>query len=149
MGRPGTISWRTCLNSVQKDTAGYAGDHQEQAAVDSNTLSRQIIDVIEEKQAVDILLLDIREQTSIADYFVIATVDNERQARAIENDLLRQLRIEQNIRPLSMEGINNSGSGWVLFDYGDVIVHLFTEESRAHYNLEELWSKATVVLKVL
>ena len=116
--------------------------------IDSNTLSRQIVDVIEEKQAVDILLLDIREQSTIADYFVIATVDNDRQARAIENDLLRQLRIQQNIRPLSMEGSNNSGGGWSLFDYGDVIVHLFTEESRAYYNLEELWSKAHVVLRV-
>ncbi|MEM7130931.1 MAG: ribosome silencing factor [Chloroflexota bacterium] len=117
--------------------------------VDSNTLARQIVDVIEEKQAVDILLLDIREQTSIADYFVIATIDNERQARAVENELLTQLRLEQNIRPLSMEGSNDSGGGWSLFDYGDVIVHLFTEESRAYYNLEELWSRANVVLKVL
>ena len=107
------------------------------------------MDIVEEKQAIDILLLDVREQTSIADYFVIATVDNTRQARAIENDLLRQLRLEQNIRPLGMEGAGSSEGGWSLFDYGDVLVHLFTEESRAHYDLEGLWSEASVVLKVL
>lgn len=86
--------------------------------------------------------------TSIADYFIIATIDNERQAKAIEDELLQKLRIEQNIRPLSMQGVEGNSGGWVLLDYGDVIVHLFTEEMRQHYNLEELWNKASVVLKV-
>ena len=106
------------------------------------------MDSVEEKQASDIVLLDVREQTSISDYFVIATVDTDRQARAIEDDLLRSLRLEQNIRPLDIEGADSSGSGWVLLDYGDVIVHLLTEETRQLYNLEELWNKATVVVKV-
>jgi ribosome-associated protein len=107
------------------------------------------VDIVEEKQASDIVLLDIHEQTSIADYFVIATVDNERQAKAIEDDLLQTLRVEQNIRPLGIEGVENRGGGWTLVDYGDVIVHLFTEESRNYYKLEELWNKAQVVVKVL
>ena len=107
------------------------------------------MDIVEEKQATDIVLLDIHEQTSIADYFVIATVDNERQAKAIEDDLLQSLRVEQNIRPLSIEGVEDRGGGWTLVDYGDVIVHLFTEEARNHYRLEELWNKAHIVVKVL
>ncbi len=107
------------------------------------------MDIVEEKQAIDIVLLDIHEQTSIADYFVIATVDNERQAKAIEDDLLQKLRLEQNIRPLGIEGVENRGGGWTLVDYGDVILHLFTEESRNYYRLEELWNKAQVVVKVL
>ncbi len=106
------------------------------------------MDLVEDKQASDIVLLDIHEQTSIADYFVIATVDNERQAQAIENDILEKLKLEQNIRPLGIEGVENR-SGWTLLDYGDVIVHLFTEEMRHYYNLEELWAKANVVVKVL
>lgn len=117
--------------------------------LDSNTLARSIIDIVEDKQASDILLLDIHEQTSLADYFVIATIDNERQAKAIQDDLQEKLHLEQNIRPLSISGIEGNSGGWVLLDYGDVIVHLFTEEMRLHYNLEELWSKANVVLKVL
>lgn len=107
------------------------------------------MDIVEDKQATDIVLLDIHEQTSIADYFVIATVDNERQAKAIEDDLLQSLRVEQNIRPLGIEGVENRGGGWTLVDYGDVIVHLFTEEARNHYRLEELWNQAQVVVKVL
>ncbi len=98
----------------------------------------------------DIVLLDVREQTSIADYFVIATVDNERQARAIEEEMLQNLKVEQNIRPLGLEGVGETDAGgWALLDYGDVIVHLFTEETRKFYNLEELWNKANVVVKVL
>jgi len=112
-------------------------------------LAHHIVDAIDEKQATDIVLLDIREQTSLADYFVIATVDNERQARAIENELLTVLKLEQNIRPLNIEGVDGRGGGWALLDYGDVIVHLFTEEMRSHYDLEGLWDKANVVVKVL
>ena len=89
------------------------------------------------------------EQTSIASYFVIATIDNERQAKAIEDEVLQQLRIGQNIRPLGMEGVERNSGGWVLLDYGDVIIHLFTDEKRDYYQLEELWNKANVVLKLL
>jgi ribosome-associated protein len=95
------------------------------------------------------VLLDVSDHTSIASYFVIASIDNERQAKAIEDEVLLQLRMEQNLRPLGMEGVEENSGGWVLLDYGDVIVHLFTEEKRAYYRLEELWNKATVVLKVI
>lgn len=124
-----------------------AATYLQEESLDSNTLARQIVDIVEDKQASDIVLLDIREQTSIADYFIIATVDNERQAKAVEDDVLQRMRREQNIRPLGLEGLDNKG-GWALLDYGDVIVHLFTEEARSFYNLEELWSKASVVMKV-
>lgn len=117
--------------------------------LDSQALAHKIIDIIEEKQAEDIVLLDVSDHTSIASYFVIATIDNERQAKAIEDEVLLQLRMEQNLRPLGMEGVEENSGGWVLLDYGDVIVHLFTEEKRAYYRLEELWNKATVVLKVI
>ncbi|MEZ4730912.1 MAG: ribosome silencing factor [Caldilineaceae bacterium] len=112
-------------------------------------MAHKIIDIVEDKQAADIVLLDVGDQTSIASYFVIATIDNERQAKAIEDEVLQQLRMEQNIRPLGMEGVEENSGGWVLLDYGDVIVHLFTEEKRDYYQLEELWNKANVVLKVL
>lgn len=118
-------------------------------SVDSQALAHQIVDIVEGKQASNILLLDVTEQTSIASYFVIATIDNERQSKAIEDDLFTKLRIEQNIRPLSMQGVETNSGGWVLLDYGDVIIHLFTPEKREYYDLEGLWSKANVVLKVL
>ncbi len=117
--------------------------------LDSQALAHKIIDIIEEKQAANIVLLDVGDQTSIAAYFVIATIDNERQAKAIEDGILEGLRMEQNIRPLGMEGVEQNSGGWALLDYGDVIIHLFTEEKREYYALEELWNKANVVLKLL
>ncbi len=107
------------------------------------------MDLIEDKQAADIVLLDVHELTTLTDYFVIATVDNERQSKAIEDSIQENLKTQQNIRPLSAAGLDGHGGGWSLLDYGDVIVHLFTEEMRTHYNLEELWNKAQMVVKVL
>lgn len=106
------------------------------------------MEIIEDKQAADIVLLDVREQTSIADYFVIGTVDTERQAGAIRDSLRESLQKEEQIRPLRQEGIQGGG-GWILVDYGDVILHLFTEQMRAFYDLEELWSEASVVMKMI
>ena len=131
-----------------KAVVGLFNSSFEEAFLDSISLERQIVDIVEEKQASDIVLLDVREQTSIADYFVVATVDTERQARAVEEEMQQTLRMQQNIRPLSIEGAEGSGSGWVLLDYGDVIVHLLTSEMRQQYNLEDLWEKASVVVKV-
>ena len=111
-------------------------------------MARRIIDIVEEKQASDIVLLDISEISSLADYFVIATVNNERQAGAIEDDLLQKLKLEQNIRPLHLDGVKSDSGGWAVLDYGDVIVHLFTNEMREHYDLEGLWEKGNVVVKV-
>ncbi len=119
------------------------------SSLDSNLLARRIVDIVEEKQASDIVLLDIHEQTSLADYFVIATVHNERQANAIEDELLVSLKLEQNIRPLHLDGVKNGGGGWAVLDYGDVIIHLFTQEMRDYYDLEGLWRNDNVVVKVL
>ncbi len=60
-----------------------------------------------------------------------------------------KLKLQQNIRPLHAEGLSGQGGGWSLLDYGDVIVHLFTAETREHYKLEELWSKAQVLVRML
>ncbi|MFN3980305.1 MAG: ribosome silencing factor [Caldilinea sp.] len=111
-------------------------------------LAHQLVDIIEQKQATNIVLLDVHEQTSLANYFILATVDNERQAKAIEDDLLEKLKLQQNLRPLSVDGLDGQGGGWSILDYGDVIVHLLTEEMRRYYRLEELWSKAHVVAKM-
>jgi ribosome-associated protein len=117
--------------------------------LESLQLAHQLVDIIEEKLATDIVLLDVHEQTSLTHYFIIATVDNERQAKAIEDELLEKLRLQQNLRPLTVDGVDGQGGGWSVLDYGDVIVHLFTEEMRRYYRLEELWSKAHVVVKML
>jgi ribosome-associated protein len=117
--------------------------------LDSFELARQILDIIEEKQATDIVLLDIREQTVIADYFIVATIDSERQARAIQDELLETLGSNRELRPRNKVGREEQSGGWILIDYGDVILHLFTQETREFYQLEELWANANVVVKML
>lgn len=131
------------------DCCSEAENLTQEGPLNSNELAHQIIEIVEEKQAQDIVLLDVSEQTSIADYFILATVDTERQANAIREDLHKVLHIQQKVRPLNMEGVEGGGGGWVLVDYGDVILHLFTAETRAYYDLEGLWSKATVVMKMI
>ena len=74
-------------------------------------LAHALVDIVEQKQATDIVLLDVHEQTSLATYFILATVDNERQAKAIENDLLEKLKLQQNLRPLSVDGLDGHGGG--------------------------------------
>ncbi len=120
-----------------------------EAQLNSNQLAQKIVEIIEEKQASDIVLLDVSDQTSIATYFVLGSVDNERQANAIRDDLWEQLQIEEKTRPLNVHDLRQEGGGWLLADYGDVILHLFTEETRLHYDLEGLWRDAQVVLKIL
>ncbi len=117
--------------------------------MDSLTLGRELVNLLEEKQVTDVVLLDIREQTAIADYFLIGTVLNDRHARAIEDDILTDFNRTKKIKPQGVEGRPADGSGWHLLDYGDVVLHLFTQEGRAHYDLEELWQDAKVVVKLL
>jgi ribosome-associated protein len=147
-GRAAEITqWRLCRRNHAVATGHTLFNRED--LLDSITLARQILDIVEDKQASNIVLLDVHELTTLADYFLLATVDTLRQAKAIEDQLLQTLKIEQNIRPLNMEGVDSSGGGWALLDYGDVIIHLFTEEMREHYQLEALWTKANVVAKVI
>lgn len=88
-------------------------------------------------------MLDLRSQSTIADYFVICTADNERQLRSILKEIDDQLAKEGARQP-RIEGTPETG--WILLDYGDVIVHLFSSEQRDFYRLDKLWSKAMPVV---
>lgn len=103
------------------------------------------MDIIAETQGLDIAMLDIHEISLLADYFVLCTARVERQARAIQEEISQQLKA-QGIRPLHVEG--TTAGGWVILDYGAVIVHIFTPAEREFYQLEELWSEASVVMKM-
>jgi len=115
-------------------------------SLEEQTLARRIVEIASDKQASDIVLLDIRPVATVADYFVVMSTASERQMAAVVRDLEDGLREEADIRPLRIEG--RSASGWVLMDYGDVIVHIFSAEQRAFYRLEELWSTAVPLVRV-
>lgn len=93
-----------------------------------------------DKKALDLDVLQVGELTSIAEYFILASATNERQAAAIADSIVDQLRDQLKVKPLLVEGA--TPGRWVLLDYGDFIVHIFTEDVRRFYGLERLWGDA-------
>lgn len=93
-----------------------------------------------DKKAFDLDVLSVGDLTSIADYFILSTATNERQAAAIADNILEKLKKEMGVRPLLVEGA--SPGRWILLDYGDFIIHIFTEDVRRFYGLERLWGDA-------
>ncbi|MDK2743113.1 MAG: ribosome silencing factor [Nitrospira sp.] len=92
-----------------------------------------------DKKALDVQVLHVAPLTSIADYLVIGSAESDRQTRAVADSIVDALsRVGQ--RPLSIEG-TTSGQ-WVLLDFGDVVAHVFRQDSRSHYAIERLWSDA-------
>ena len=118
--------------------------HCKEAKLESHQLARTIVDMLEERKAENILLLDVQEVTILADYFIICSATSERQIRALSGDLSRQLKAEVG-KPLNIEG--QADSGWVLVDYGDVIVHIFSPSMRTFYDLEGFWKEAKTVVR--
>ena len=93
-----------------------------------------------DKKAADLDVLAVSELTSIADYFVICSAGNERQAQAIADSVQEKLRADDSVKPLLVEG--TTPGRWILLDYGDFIFHVFTEDCRRFYGLERLWGDA-------
>jgi ribosome-associated protein len=93
-----------------------------------------------DKKATNLDVLQVGELTSIADYFILCSAGNERQAAAISDSVLDRLKEELNVKPLLVEGA--TPGRWILLDFGDFIVHIFTEDVRRFYGLERLWGDA-------
>ena len=93
-----------------------------------------------DKKATNLDVLAVGELTSIADYFVICSAGNERQAQAVADNVVDRLKQEMGVKPLLVEG--TTPGRWVLLDFGDFIVHIFTEDVRRFYGLERLWGDA-------
>jgi ribosome-associated protein len=96
-----------------------------------------------EKKAFDIIALDLREVTSFAEFFVIASGSNQRQVQAISDEIDEQLKKQLQMRPIRIEGYTSAE--WILLDYGDFIVHIFEQKARDFYDLQRLWRDAKKV----
>lgn len=113
--------------------------------IEAVALARRVVAVVEDKQATEIMLLDLRNLTTIADYFVICTADNERQVRAVQRAIDEEL-VAAGARNPRVEG--SPETGWVLLDFSDVIVHIFSPEQREFYRIERLWKQAQPIVVV-
>lgn len=110
---------------------------------DPAQLAKAAVDAASDKKASDIILLDIQDMTTIADYFVICSASNYRQISAIADAIDEQLR-KQGANVINREG--EAESGWLLLDLGGVFVHIFGQKERDYYRLERLWSEAKTVV---
>ncbi len=102
-------------------------------------LAREAGRIAEDKKAEDITILDLRNITTLTDSFVICSVTNNRQARAIAQEIQEKLA-KLGLRLDHIEGYPDSN--WILMDYTDIVIHIFTKEIREYYDLEHLWGDA-------
>ncbi len=116
----------------------------ERNSLDPEALAQRAVDILSERKALDIALVDISRASSFTDYFVIATAQSPLQFNALADYLEKELKPEgHDLR--HREG--SPDSGWVLLDFGDIIVHIFSPAQRTFYRLEELWGKTSPVVR--
>lgn len=111
----------------------------EEKKVDAAELAAFCVEEAENKLAGNIVKIKVAAQTTIADYFILCTANSEPHINAVVSNIERQVRDKFKYRPLSVDG--DCSSGWILIDFGMVIVHVMTEECRSRYQLESLWSE--------
>jgi ribosome-associated protein len=126
--------WLHCAAIPTKDT---------EPALDSLEQARHIAALAQEKLAEDVVILDMRPVCSFTDYFVIATGRNPRQTAAIWDEVHGRMKQEHGLIPRTADG--TAEGTWVLADYLDVVLHVFTPEARAYYKLEDLWGDVPAV----
>ena len=99
--------------------------------------ARRIAELAQEKLAADVVILDMRPVCSYTDYFVICTGQNPRQTKAIYDAVREEMKKDDGVTPRTVAGEREAS--WILADYLDVVLHVFTPDARAYYRLEELW----------
>ena len=103
-------------------------------------MAAAIAELAADRKAVDIVQLDLRGMIGYADYFVICTGRSDRQTKAIHDAIHQGMKSEHSLLPSRVEGLTEAR--WILIDYLDVVVHIFTPETREYYRLEQLWGEA-------
>jgi len=105
--------------------------------------ARLVAELAQEKLARDVVILDMRPVCSYTDFFVIATGQNPRQTKAIYDEVRERLKQEQRAIPHAVEGEREAS--WIIADYIDVVLHVFTPEARTYYDLEDLWGDVPAI----
>ena len=110
--------------------------------MDSKDLVLEIVKVLDEKKAIDITAIKTEEVTIVSDYFVIASGTSNTHVKSLADDVEYEIKERFGIDPQHIEG---RATGWILLDYGSIIVHIFGHEDREYYNLERLWADASIL----
>ena len=110
------------------------------SGIESGDLARRLAELADSKSAEEIIVLDMRGLVSYTDFLTICTARNERQAKAIVDEAKLRLKNESGLLPAGTDG--EGSAGWIVLDYLDAVLHVFTEEARQRYQLEDLWREA-------
>ena len=110
--------------------------------MDSHTLAERIAQIASERKAIDIRVLDLRDVVSYTDFLVVCSGNTERQTKAIHDAVHQELKDDEGLLPRRAEGVREGR--WVLLDYLDCVLHVFTPEAREYYRLDNLWGEAPV-----
>ncbi|GAF35989.1 ribosome silencing factor [Lentilactobacillus farraginis] len=110
--------------------------------MDSKEISQIVVRAADSKRAHDIVVLDMQKVSLMADYFIIADANSNRQVKAIADEVIDQVEANE-VHVYSVSG--KETANWILIDLGDVVVHVFQKDTRDFYNLEKLWSEAPLV----
>jgi ribosome-associated protein len=113
---------------------------ESEKAAGSEALAQRLAELADSKAASEIVVLSMRELVSYTDFLTICTARNERQARAIADEVKLRLKQEEGLLPGGSEAAE--AAGWIVLDYLDCVLHVFTEEARQRYALEDLWREA-------
>ena len=118
---------------------GYTGSDRKEPVPTLSSLeqARRIAGLAQEKLAKDVVILDMRPVCTYTDFFVVCSGQNPRQTKAIYDQVRERLKADERVIPQSVEG--ETEASWIIADYLDVVLHVFTPEARAFYRLEELW----------
>jgi ribosome-associated protein len=108
-------------------------------------MAREIVNALEDKKGEDIVLLDLKELDIFTDYFVLCTGTSDRMLNALADGVVEDIN-KRHKRKGRKEGL--ARDGWLIVDYGDVVVHLFSPDQREYYSLEELWGEGKVLLRL-
>ena len=108
-------------------------------------LAHTIVNALEDKKGENIILMDLKGIASFTDYFIICTATSNRMLNALANDVVEKTRLEHKKKG-RIEGAPTDG--WIIVDYGDIVVHLFDADLRRYYKLEELWDEGKVLLRL-
>lgn len=100
-------------------------------------LLNKIIKLLEDKKALELKILDIKEKSTLADYFIITSGTSNTHIKALADNVEVELK-KENIYPNKIEGYNTE---WILMDYGDVVIHIFTQKERQNYDIEQLYER--------
>lgn len=128
------------MNSLEKQITSARKSRKRSTTNPAHVLAAHAVDAMLEKKAHDVTVMDMREVSGMADYFVVCTGDSDIQIKAIADEIRARIKAECQERPWQTEG--TSHHQWVLLDYVDVVAHIFDNERRGFYDLERLWGDA-------